>query len=130
GGGRHRPKRKKVESSMPETSTSILTRTQSASRRARFILLPRNLTFWFIWRGVLKKWSRIGFFCARCGDQTVRSNLSIYECLSVSFVRRSNLKHRRRVIFIPNLGSAIALIRPGDNFPFRGSFVLSPTILG
>jgi hypothetical protein len=89
-------------------------------------LLPTNLSFWFTWRGVWKEWSRIGFFCARCGDQTVRSNLSIYELLSINFVRRSNLKPSN-VIFIP---TAIALIRPGDNLPlFRVYFSRYQTIL-
>ena len=95
-------------------------------RRARSTLLPTNLSFWFTWRGVWKEWSRIGFFCARCGDQTVRSNLSIYELLSINFVRRSNLKPSN-VIFIP---TAIALIRPEDNLPLsRVYFSRYQTIL-
>jgi len=93
---------------------------------ARSTSLPTNLSFWFTWRGVWKEWSLIGFFCARCGDQTVRSNLSIYELLSINFVRRSNLKSSN-VIFIP---TAIALIRPGDNLPLsRVYFSRYQTIL-
>ncbi len=106
---------------MKETFTSTLTHTQSASRGARCTLLLRNLSFWCIWRGAREKWSRIGLFCALCGDQIVLNSLSIYGSSSVSFGRRSSPKHLRHVISIPNLGSAIALIQLGDNLPlFRG----------